>query len=194
VLASITPLGERSRQSHWTITVTAFALSATAAGAAAGALLGAVGTLLPGHPGGHGRTAVIALALLAAIALDLSATAVPGPRRQVDERWLDRYRGWVYGSGYGSQLGLGVITVVTSAATYVTLLCALLAGPGTGALIGGVYGALRGLTPLLAAGVRTPVQLGALHARLRRAEPGTARAGAAVLVAAAALGLVAALS
>jgi hypothetical protein len=107
---------------------------------------------------------------------------------------MDRYRGWVYGLGYGSQLGLGVATVVTSAATYVTLLGALLAGPGTGALVMGVYGALRGLTPLLAASVRTPAQLVALHARLRRAESGTARAGAVVLAAAAALGLLVSLS
>jgi hypothetical protein len=194
MLASITPLGERGRQSHWTVTVTAFALGATAAGAAAGALLGALGRLVPHGFSAHARIAVIALALLAALALDLGGSAVPGPRRQVDERWLDRYRGWVYGLGYGSQLGLGIVTVVTSAATYVTLLCALLAGPATGALVVGVYGALRGLTPLLAAGVRTPGQLVALHARLRRAEPGTARAGAAVLAAAAALGLVASLS
>jgi hypothetical protein len=195
MLASITPLGERGRRSHWTVTVTAFALGATAAGVVAGALLGAVGSLLPGSPDGHPRTAVIALALLAAVALDLRATAVPGPRRQVDERWLDRYRGWVYGLGFGSQLGLGIVTVVTSAATYVVLLCSLASGdPVTGAAIMGLYGALRGLTPLLAAGVRTPQHLMALHARLRSADAATARAGAAVLVAAGMLGLVAGLS
>jgi hypothetical protein len=194
MLASITPLGERGRQSHWAVTVTALAVGATAAGAAAGALLGALGRLLPPGFGPHARVAVFALALLAALALDLGGRTVPGPRRQVDERWLDRYRGWVYGLGYGSQLGLGVATVVTSAATYVALLCAVLSGPGTGALVVGLYGALRGLTPLLAAGVRTPAQLVGLHARLRRAEPSMAHAGAAVLAAAAALGLVVGLS
>jgi hypothetical protein len=195
MLASITPLGERGRQSHWAVTVTAFALGATAAGAAAGALLGAVGTLLPGGLGGGARTAVIAVALVAALGLDLRGPAVPGPRRQVDERWLDRYRGWVYGLGFGSQLGLGIVTVVSSAATYVVVLGALVSGrPVTGAAIMGVYGALRGLTPLLAAGVRTPQQLMALHARLRRAEATTARGGAALLAVAAALGLVAGLS
>ena len=195
MLASITPLGERGRQSHWSITVTAFALGATVAGAAAGALLGALGTLLPGRVDGGARTAVIAVALIGALALDLGGTAVPGPRRQVDERWLDRYRGWVYGMGYGSQLGLGIVTVITSAATYVVLLCALASGrPVTGLAIMGLYGALRGLTPLLAAGVRTPQQLLALHARLRGAEAATARAGAFVLAVAGALGLVVGLS
>jgi hypothetical protein len=195
MLASITPLGERGRQSHWTITVTAFALGATAAGAAAGALLGALGTLLPGGADGGVRTAVVASALIGALALDLSSSAVPGPRRQVDERWLDRYRGWVYGVGYGAQLGLGIVTVVTSAATYVVLLCALASGRAVdGLAIMGLYGALRGLTPLLAAGVRTPQQLLTLHARLRGAEAATARAGAAVLALAGALGLLVGLS
>jgi hypothetical protein len=194
VLASITPLGERGRRSHWAVTVAAFALGATLAGAVAGALLGALGTLLPGGADGHVRTAVIAVALIAALVLDVSRTAVPGPRRQVDERWLDRYRGWIYGLGYGSQLGLGIVTVITSAATYVVLLAAFVSGrPAIGAAIMGLYGALRGLTPLLAAGVRTPQQLVGLHARLRGAEPATARAAAAVLAVAGALGLVAGL-
>jgi MFS family permease len=195
MLASITPLGERGRQSHWSITVTAFAIGATAAGAAAGALLGALGTLLPGSADGGVRTAVIAAALIGALALELSSTAVPGPRRQVDERWLDRYRGWVYGLGYGAQLGLGIVTVVTSAATYVVLLCALASGGAVAGLaIMGLYGVLRGLTPLLASGVRTPQQLLALHTRLRGAEAATARAGAAVLALAGALGLLVGLS
>jgi hypothetical protein len=195
MLASITPLGERGRRSHWTVTVTAFALGATAAGAAAGAVLGALGMLLPGGSTGHARTIVVAVALIAAFAVDLSATSVPGPRRQVDERWLDRYRGWVYGLGFGSQLGLGIVTVVTTAATYVVPVCALASGdPVTGAAIMGLYGALRGLTPLLAAGVRTPQHLMALHARLRSADTATARAGAAVLAVAGMLGLVSGLS
>jgi hypothetical protein len=195
MLASITPLGERGRHSHWTVTVAAFALGATGAGAAAGALLGALGSALPGSVRGDGRTAVIALAVIAALALDLRGRAVPGPGRQVDERWLHRYRGWVYGLGYGSQLGVGVVTVITSAATYVVLVCALASGRAvTGAAIMGLYGALRGLTPLLAAGVRTPQGLMALHARLQRAEAAAARAGAAVLAVAGVLGLVAGLS
>jgi hypothetical protein len=94
---------------------------------------------------------------------------VPGPRRQVDERWLDHYRGWVYGAGYGAQLGLGVTTIVSSAATYVALLAALLAGgaPG-GALILGCYGAVRGVTPLAAARVRSQRELLDFHRALSR--------------------------
>ena len=87
--------------------------------------------------------------------------AAPGPRRQVNERWLDEYRGWVYGLGFGAQLGLGVTTVITSAATYVGA-----AGRRPERVAGARCGhrrrcsaLVRGLTPLAAARVRTPPQL-----------------------------------
>jgi hypothetical protein len=125
---------------------------------------------------------VLAVAVLAAIALDCGRDPAPGPRRQVDERWLDEYRGWVYGLGYGAQLGLGVSTVVSSAATYAALLAAALsADPRRGALILGVYGAIRGLTPLAAARVRSPRQLLALHAALRRGRRAAAGGGIVLL-------------
>jgi hypothetical protein len=178
MLASITPLGERGRHSRWGITVTAFLLGATAAGAGAGAILGAIGSLV--LPRGHGslRLSVLAGAIAVAIALDVAPRAVPGPRRQVDERWLDEYRGWVYGVGYGAQLGVGVTTIVSSAATYVALLAALLAAnPAAGAIILGGFGALRGLTPLAAARVRSQRELVAFHRGLERWR-GVARWGA----------------
>lgn len=182
MLASITPLGERGRHGHWTITVLAFGLGGSAAGALAGGLLGAAGGLVLGAAPEDPRLIVLAGALLGAIALDLRPGAAPGPRRQVNERWLDQYRGWVYGLGYGTQLGVGISTVVTSAATYVALLAAFLtAGAGPGALIMGGYGAIRGLTPLLAARVHTGEQLLALHARLAGARGATTRAGLALL-------------
>jgi hypothetical protein len=167
MLASITPLGERGRHSRWGLTVSAFLLGATAAGVAAGAALGALGGLVA--PGGwRVRLAALALALVAAIAVD-SRGRVPGPNRQVDERWLDRYRGWVYGIGYGWQLGLGVTTIVSSAATYVALLAALLvASPAAGAVILGCFGAIRGLMPLATAGVRGQRELLALHRGMAR--------------------------
>src|SRR5581483_4599683 len=161
MLASITPLGERGRRSTWGVTVSAFLLGAALAGAVAGAALGALGALaLPAGLAWHARAAILAGALALAMLLDVAAYPAPGPRRQVDERWLDRYRGWVYGIGYGSQLGLAVTTVVSSAATYVAVLAALLAGGlPAGALILGGFGAVRGLTPLAAAGVRNQRQL-----------------------------------
>ncbi len=169
MLASITPLGERGRGATWGITVTAFAVAATLAAAAAGAVLGLLGSaVLSSGAGERARLIVLAAALLVAGVLDLTRQ-VPGPDRQVNERWLDEFRGWVYGAGFGAQLGLGVTTIVTSAATYAAGLAAFLSGgAGRGALILGCFGLVRGLTPLAAAGVRRPEQLVALHAGLER--------------------------
>jgi hypothetical protein len=195
MLASITPLGERGRHSHYWVTMAAFLTGGTLAGALGGLVLGAIGALVLGGLSSSVRLIVLAVALTGAIAGDLRPGSAPGPRRQVNEQWLDRYRGWVYGLGFGAQLGIGVSTVVTSAATYVALLAALLsASPGSGALILGLYGGVRGLTPLLAARSKTTIQLMTLHARLARASAPVARAGlvglgcALVLAVAGALG------
>ncbi len=170
MLASITPLGERGRHARWPVTVSAFVLGATVAGAGAGGLMGAVGSVvLPGSIPEAARTGALVVALAAAVALDLRPGAVPGPRRQVNERWLHELRGWMYGLGFGAQLGLAVTTVVSSAVTYVCLLAALLTGDAArGALVLGCFGAVRGLTPLAAARVGRPDELIAMHAALQR--------------------------
>src|SRR6478609_5348309 len=161
MLASITPLGERGRNATWAITVTAFIVGATLAGAALGAVLAALGApVLPDGLGFDGRLSVLAAAVGLAILLDAIPRPVPGPHRQVNERWLDEYRGWVYGLGFGAQLGVGVTTVVSSAATYVALLAAFLApNVAGGAVIMGCFGAVRGLTLLAGARIATPPQL-----------------------------------
>jgi hypothetical protein len=152
------------------VTVGAFLIGATAAGAGLGALAGGVGQAVLGKSvGGGTRLIVLAAALALAVFLDVVPRSTPGPRRQVNERWLDEYRGWVYGLAFGSQLGLGVTTVVSSAATYVALLAAFLSGEvARGALVLGCFGAVRGVTPLAAAHVRRPDQLLAIHAFLER--------------------------
>jgi hypothetical protein len=129
--------------------------------------------VLPSHP----LLAVLVAAIAVASVVDGLPRAVPGPRRQVDERWLDRYRGWVYGAGFGAQLGLGVTTIVSSAATYVALLAAFLsASAPAGAVVLGCFGAVRGLTPLAAARVRSPRRLFEFHRALARTRA-TARWG-----------------
>src|SRR5437763_10921782 len=114
MVGSITPRGERSRGRRWGITVTAFGLAATAAGGAAGTLLGAVG----GAAGldGTTRLGLLCAAIAAALAIDVApGLHPPGPRRQVNEGWLQVYRGWVYGAGFGAQLGVGAATIVSTA-------------------------------------------------------------------------------
>jgi hypothetical protein len=183
MLASITPLGERGRQSTWSVTVVAFLLGATAAAAGAGALLGALGGVaLPEDLAWRERLAILSVALIVAVVLDALPSRVPGPRRQVNERWLDRFRGWVYGLGFGAQLGLGVATVVSSAAMYVAFVAAFLsADAALGACVLGCFGVVRGLTPLVAAPVHRPDQLFAMLARLERSRVAWWRAGVALL-------------
>jgi hypothetical protein len=166
MLGSITPLGERSRGRRWGITVTAFALAATAAGAGLSAVLGAFGGLV--DLSAAVRTGLLAAAVAVAVAVDLApGLRTPGPRRQVNEAWLHRYRGWVYGAGFGLQLGLGVTTIVSTAAVYATGAAAFLAGSAAaGALVGGAFGLARAATLLAAGGVREPAALATLDRRL----------------------------
>jgi sulfite exporter TauE/SafE len=166
MLGSITPLGERSRGRRWGITVTAFALGAVAAGAAAGAALGAAGSVVALTAATRAWALAVAVAL--AVVVDAApGLRPPGPRRQVNEEWLHRYRGWVYGAGFGVQLGLGVTTIVSTAAVYATGAAAFLAGSAAaGALVGGAFGAARAATLLASGRVREPRALALLHRRL----------------------------
>src|SRR5262245_36608761 len=171
MLTSITPLGERSRGSRWTVTVSALALGSTAAGAGLGALLGLLGAAIADSISTATAFAILAVALGVGVAADagVAGLRLPTVRRQVNEGWLNAYRGWVYGLGFGAQLGLGVVTIVSNSAVYVTFLAALLsASAGAGAIIGGAFGLIRAATVLPAARVREPQQLVALGERLRR--------------------------
>ena len=139
---------------------------------------------------------MLAAVLLIALAVDLRPGAAPGPRRQVNERWLDEYRGWVYGAGFGAQLGIGVTTVVTSAATYAALLAALLAGSAAGG--GPDPRGLRRASGSDAAAGRPRPHARAAPRAARGTAPGAsvrpARAGYALLAAAGVLALIGALA
>ena len=146
MLTSISPLGERARGNRWSVTVGAYLLGSLLGGAAVGGLLGAVGQLLL-----RPLPLVAALVCLAAAVADL-AGLLPHGRRQVDDTWLTRYRGWVYGFGFGSQLGVGVVTIVTSAATYAVWLLELLSGGWRAGLLigkGGLWGNVIRMSPPL---------------------------------------------
>src|SRR6187399_256549 len=112
MLTSISPLGERARGNRFTVTAAAHVAGSGVGGAVVGAAAGVVGWALLSPLDGAASEAglvVVAVAALAAVVLDRSG--VPTVGRQVDERWLGAYRGWVYGAGYGIQLGLGVVTI-----------------------------------------------------------------------------------
>src|SRR2546421_12803018 len=161
MLASIHPVGERARRSRWGVTVTAYLLGSVAGGAGAGAALGAVGAilfaLLPGAGAVRAWSVALACVLAAAVELGAGGLRLPTVRRQVDEDWLARYRGWVYGAGFGFQLGLGAVTIVTTAGVYLAWALALLSGSvGRGVAIGVAFGVARAVPVLGLAGGQGP--------------------------------------
>jgi sulfite exporter TauE/SafE len=170
MLGSITPLGERSRNARWATTVVWYAVGSTVAGAGLGWLLGWAGSLGLSGLTVQARLAFLAVLIAVGVVLDLRVlgTRLPTIRRQVSEDWLRQYRGWVYGVGFGVQLGLGVVTVVSISAVYVTFAAALLSGSSAaGAVIGGAFGLARASTVLSVGRVGSPGQLVSVDARLR---------------------------
>jgi hypothetical protein len=159
MLGSISPFGERTRNQRWWVTVVAYLIGSTAAGVAFGAALGLVGSPALSWMGTAARLAVLGAVVGIGLALDLGAfgRSLPTVHRQVNEDWLHRYRGWVYGLGFGAQLGLGVATIVTTSAVYATWSAALLSGSAAaGALIGGTFGLLRAAVLPLTVTARSP--------------------------------------
>jgi hypothetical protein len=180
MLTSITPLGERGRGNRWGVTTTALIVGCLVAGGGAGALAGGLGALALGGVGIEARLALVAAGLAVGLALDLGwgGTRLPTIRRQVNEDWLRAYRGWVYGLGFGLQLGVGAATIVGASAIYATFLCSFAAASvGAGALIGAVFGTVRGASVLAGRGVRGPAELVELGRRLRRWEAPARRLG-----------------
>jgi len=167
MLASITPLGQRGRGASWTRTVTAYVVASAVGGALMGTALGAVGSALPGI---DSTIVVLVVAVLAVLAAGSELRGrPPSVRRQVDEAWLTRYRDWVCGVGFGFQLGLGAVTIATSASLYLTWLLELLvASPGAGAVIGLIFGVARALPILGNRRVVDPDSLRRTHRRWQR--------------------------
>ena len=190
MLGSITPLGERGRGSKWWLTVIAYVVGSIVAAVALGASVGWLGAAVAPSGGAGVRLLALGLVVVAGLALDLGALGVrlPSVRRQVDEGWRARYRGWVWGVGYGLQLGVGVVTIVTTSIVYATWVAALVSGGVfAGAAIGAAFGLARALPVLTVAGVRRQDQLlrvdavlGRLARPARRATYATGAAIAAV--------------
>src|SRR4051794_7194614 len=186
MLSSIHPLGERARRSRWWLTTTAYVMASVAGGAALGGVAGGIGAVL------NLSLSPWVVAAVCVITVVLDQVGVPSWHRQVNEDWLQRYRGWVYGGGFGFQLGLGVVTIVTTAAVYaVAVLAASSGSVATGVLLGAVFGLSRSVPVLAAARVRRPEQLRYLHAGLARAAVPVRRAATSTMVIAALAALVA---
>ncbi len=194
MLSTLTPTSERARGHDYRTTATWFVAGATAGGACLGLLMagGAALVVLAGMSAGA-RVWAVGLAALVAAASDsrLFGRGLPVHHRQVNERWLDEYRPWVYGAGFGWQIGTGLVTYVTSSAVYLLVVLGMLTGsPVAGLLLGTGFGVLRGLAVLLTARISSTVELLSFHRRFEAARPladGLVRAVEVAVVLAAAL-------
>jgi len=170
MLSTITPMAEQSRGHRYGATATWFVLGAglgglTLGGAAALAATG-VSALDPSTTVTVGAAAVLA-ALAALVDAGAFGRTPPFFRRQVDDAWLATYRAWVYGGGFGWQIGVGLATYIMTAGVVLTALLAVLtASPAQALLVGLVFGLARGLVVLLGARITSPGALGAVHRRL----------------------------
>ena len=129
---------ERGRNHRYYSTATWFVLGAVLGGATLGlgtALLGARGRApSTSRPPTRSGSAAVLAAVSIASDLKLGGFRLPSHTRQVNEAWLDQFRSWVYGGGFGWQIGVGLATYVTTAAVYLMIAMAALTGSPAGGL------------------------------------------------------------
>lgn len=165
MLSSISPFGERSRNSRWWLTISAYMLGSVAGGATTGLVFGVVGQLILSQIETDVGLTVLALAAALGVAADLQlfGLRLPSIQRQVNEDWITTYRGWIYGSGFGYQLGLGLVTIVTTSTVWLTWVAAAMTGSWAwGLFLGSVFGLARGMFIFATIGVHEPAALRAL--------------------------------
>lgn len=175
MLSSITPMTEAGRGRRYRTTALWFVAGAILGGLTLGAgmavLAAAVSAL------GLGETAVLATATVAALVAAASDARIAGRQlpfhtRQVNEDWLDLYRAWVYGAGFGWQIGVGLATYIMTAGVYLTIVLSALTGsPAVALAIGGIFGLVRGTAIFLGRGITSPDALVRFHQRFDAAGP-----------------------
>jgi hypothetical protein len=191
MLSSITPLAEQSRGHRYRSTAAWFVVGGVVGGATMGlgaaALAAVVGRLGPAAGVTLGLAAVAAL-LTAGSDLKVLGFQLPIHPRQVNEVWLGKYRSWVYGAGFGWQIGTGFATYIMTAAVYLTVVLAALTGSAPVAFgIGVLFGLVRGSAIFLGAGITSTERLAAFHHRFDAAAEPVRRAVIGVQLAVAAV-------
>jgi hypothetical protein len=182
MLSSIHPLGERGKGNRFAVTATAFVVGAVIGGTSVGAALAVIGLAADAVVGDTVALAVVSTTAVVAAVFERTGRRLPSIPRQVDENWLNEYRGWVYGAGFGFQLGAGVLTFITTAAVYVALVAAVFVGhPLAATGIVAAFGLARGLTLVPARAIRSPQELLAFHRRLQRSAAAVRIASSSVL-------------
>jgi hypothetical protein len=174
MLATITPLAEHGRGHRYRTTAAWFVVGSLLGGASLGAViallavaigaLAATGTELA-------SVAVVAGAITVAADVRIGGFRLPVHHRQVNERWLDQFRPWVYGAGFGWQIGAGLATYIKTCALYLMIVLAALTGSPEGALAVGIaFGLVRGLAVFLGRHITTSAALADFHRRFMAAD------------------------
>jgi hypothetical protein len=163
MLTALNPVAERARGHRFAMTAAWYVLGAACGGAVlgAGCAVAAFGVARLALPVSATWTIALAAAALAVLSDGrVGGWSLPDHPRQVDVRWLTRYRRWVYAGGYGVQIGTGFATYIMTAGVYVTAVLAALTADPAQAFVGGIaFGLTRGLGILVAAPARTPETL-----------------------------------
>jgi hypothetical protein len=175
MLSTITPMSERAKGHSYRRTASWFVVGAVAGGVILGGVsaLVAIAVRLLGPPSLTLAILAVGSASLAALSdLAIRGLTLPIHRRQVNERWLDHYRPWVYGAGFGWQIGVGLATYITTAAVYLmVVLAGLTTNPVAALAIGACFGLVRGLAVLLTRSITTSSELVVFHRRFNGMGP-----------------------
>ncbi len=175
MLSQLNPLAERSRGQRYAVTASWFVVGALVGGATLG--VGMMVLALVVDATGIGVSEATALAAVGALAGAASDGRVlpwspPFLRRQVNEDWLPHYRGWLYGLGFGWQIGTGVTTYIMTAAVLVTIaLGALTASPWLALAVAMTFALVRGVVVLATARLDSFDALAAFHRRFHSLGP-----------------------
>jgi len=174
MLATITPLAEQGRGYRFRTTASWFVAGSLVGGAS----LGVVMALLAATVGALGvsgtqlaSVAVVAGAVTIAADARIGGLRLPVHHRQVNERWLDQFRPWVYGAGFGWQIGAGLATYIKTYAVYLMIVLAALSGnPEVALLVGIAFGLVRGLAVFLGRHITSTTALADFHRRFMAAD------------------------
>lgn len=184
MLSSITPMTEAGRGHRFSWTATWFVIGGVTGGLSLGAAaaLGALGLSAFGVSGTTlAATAVVVGLVTVAIDTGIVGPGLPILKRQVNDEWLGTYRAWVYGAGFGWQIGAGLTTYIMTAGVFlVTALAVLTANPLAALVIGAIFGLVRGLAVLVGRDITSPALLNEVHRRLDTWAPASHLAAVAV--------------
>ncbi|MBV9953492.1 MAG: hypothetical protein JO291_16175 [Acidimicrobiia bacterium] len=191
VLSTVTPMAERGRGHRFWVTALWFVAGALLGGATLGAVA-AVGAAAFGGLSTDAALVIGGAAALIGAVVDTGLLGVRPPffKRQLDDAWLDRYRGWVYGLGFGWQIGVGFATYIMTTAVPVTLALAALSGrPAFAFGVGLLFGFVRGSAIVVSAPATSTAALAAIHRRFAALEAPVRQATVVALTAVGAVAL-----